>query len=405
MAVTVREKIRGSGIWWVFISHNGIRKSKKIGPDKRLAQEVAKKIEARLVLGDFGLKPDEKVPTFKEYVNGWKGSDGKQNAGWLDRYARLALKASTCRSYENLLKADILPVFGNKRIDEISSRMIGEFVVDKFRAGLRSATVKNLKHCLSSVLQYAHRPDGFISSNPARTVQVPRPEDERPAREPDPFSWEDRQILEDTFKKHYPAYYPFVLTGFRTGLRIGELMALQWGDIDFKNRLIHVTRNITRNKVTSPKSKASVRFVRMTSQLMDELKALRLERKEEKLKMGWAEMPEWIFCNSKGNFIQYSHFVNRVWNKAMEKSGLRRRTPHDMRHTYATLRLSKGDSLAEVSKEMGHGTTGITYSTYYKWLPKESRSDIDELDNLHLSAPYTHPETKKELPEMANSLI
>jgi integrase len=51
-----------------------------------------------------------------------------------------------------------------------------------------------------------------------------------------------------------------------------------------------------------------------------------------------------------------------------------------MRHTYATLRLSKGDSLAEVSKEMGHRSPDITYKTYYKWLPKESRSNIDELD-------------------------
>ena len=64
----------------------------------------------------------------------------------------------------------------------------------------------------------------------------------------------------------------------------------------------------------------------------------------------------------------------------MEKSKLRRRIPHDMRHTYTTLQVSKGDSLAEVSKEMGHSKPDITYRTYYKWLPKESRSDIDELD-------------------------
>ncbi|MFC1816826.1 tyrosine-type recombinase/integrase [Thermodesulfobacteriota bacterium] len=61
----------------------------------------------------------------------------------------------------------------------------------------------------------------------------------------------------------------------------------------------------------------------------------------------------------------YSTFIRLVWNKAMEKSGLLKRTPHDMRHTYATLRLSKGDSLAEVSKEMGHGSPEITFRTYY----------------------------------------
>ena len=55
-----------------------------------------------------------------------------------------------------------------------------------------------------------------------------------------------------------------------------------------------------------------------------------------------------------------------------------------MRHTYATLRLSKGDSLAEVSKEMGHGSPDITYRTYYKWMPKLSVYDIDELDKRML---------------------
>jgi integrase len=68
-----------------------------------------------------------------------------------------------------------------------------------------------------------------------------------------------------------------------------------------------------------------------------------------------------------------------------------------MRHTYATLRLSKGDSLAEVSKEMGHSSSDITYKTYYKWLPRESRTNIDELDNIQPAATYPQPATKKGL--------
>ena len=70
----------------------------------------------------------------------------------------------------------------------------------------------------------------------------------------------------------------------------------------------------------------------------------------------------------------------------MDKSELECRTPHDMRQTYPTLRLSKDDSLAEVSKEMEHGSPHITYQTFYKWLPKKSRSDIDELDGKYEGA-------------------
>lgn len=105
------------------------------------------------------------------------------------------------------------------------------------------------------------------------------------------------------------------------------------------------------------------------------------------MRKGRGNLPEWVFPNNDGGPLNYGNFVNRIWNQAMDKSGLRRRTPHDMRHGYATLRLSKGDSLAEFSKEMGHATTDITYRTYYKWLPKESRPDIDELDGIEVTNP------------------
>jgi integrase len=123
----------------------------------------------------------------------------------------------------------------------------------------------------------------------------------------------------------------------------------------------------------------------MTKQLVDVLKGHRNWMKQEVLRRRWGTLPDWVFCNEHGGSLSYPNSIHRVWNRALEKSDLRRRTPHDMRHTYATLRLSKGDSLAEVSKEMGHASTDITYRTYYKWLPKESRSNIDELDDIDAS--------------------
>ena len=276
-------------------------------------------------------------------------------------------------------------------------------MVGKLQGGLRSQTVRNIKNCLSFILQYVYKPDGYLDSNPARGVLVPKPEDER-VKCADPFTWQDRQTIEDCFKKHFPQYYCFVLTGFRTGLRVGELAALQWKDIDFKNRLIQVTRNVTRGKVTTPKSKSSIRSVRMTKTLVQQLKALLQNRKEEKLRLGWKETPEWVFCNSQGNLIQYSHFVNRVWNRAMQKTGLRRRTPHDMRHTYATLRLSKGDSPAEVNKEMGHASAETTYRTYYKWLSQESRPTSTSWITRNQAQPIRNQKQNKGATKLANPL-
>jgi integrase len=381
MSVKVKEKVKGSGEWWIFIDHQGKRKAKKIG-NKRTAMEAAKKIEAKLTLGDFSLDDGkaQRLPTLKEYVDGWRDGNGESQIGWYEKVAVLSLKHSTYRSYRLIIDLHLIPAFGSKPINEITSRMISDLISKKVKCGIRSTTARNIKNCLSAILRHAVNPDGLIPVNPARDVPIPKPEDERQSKEQDPFTWDERLLIEETFRKDFSTYYPLVICGFRTGLRIGEIIGLQWQDIDFYQKLILVQRNITRGKITSPKSRSSNRHVRMTSQLAEVLKQHKTRMAEKTLKQGWKSKPDWVFTNEDGTPLNYGNFIHRVWNRAMDRSGLRRRTPHDMRHTYATLRLSKGDSLAEVSKEMGHATTEITYRTYYKWLPKESRSDIDALD-------------------------
>jgi len=396
MGVKVKEKVKGSGEWWIFINHNGKRKARKIGRDKRIAQEAAKKIEAKLTLGEMDLEESAKPPTLKEYIDGWSDITGEKQIGWYDKVAVLSLKNSTYRSYRLIIDQTLIPTFGSKPLNEITSRMISDLISKKIKDGLRSSTARNTKNCLSAILRHAVNPDAFIPANPARGVPIPKPEDERQSKEQDPFTWDERTKIEKTFSESYPAYYPLVILGFRTGLRIGEIIGLQWQDIDFFQKLLLVQRNITRCKVTTPKSRSSRRHVRMTAQLIEVLKQHKIRMKEKTLKHGWKSMPEWIFTNEDGTPINYGNFIHRVWNPAMDKSEMRRRTPHDMRHTYATLRLSKGDTLAEVSKEMGHSTAEITYRTYYKWLPKESSSDIDELDTQP-HATQTQPDKKKGL--------
>ncbi len=153
---------------------------------------------------------------------------------------------------------------------------------------------------------------------------------------------------------------------------------LQVGDIDFFNGLVQVQRNISQGRITSPKSKASKRLVRMSPEVAEILKTQIRRVKELRLKNMWDDI-QWLFPNPEGSSYTYSGII-KIWNRAVESSGLRRRTPHDLRHTYATLRLSMGHPLPEVSKEMGHSTTRLTYETYYKWLPSEASSNIAEID-------------------------
>ena len=101
MAVKVRERPKGSGTYWIYIDHQGARKAKKIGKDKRLANEVAKKIEARLVLGDFNLDHDQPSDLFSKYVD-----------TWITVTVPATCKPSTESDYKGLLKNHIHRVAG-----------------------------------------------------------------------------------------------------------------------------------------------------------------------------------------------------------------------------------------------------------------------------------------------------
>jgi integrase len=394
MSATVREKTKGSGVWWVFIRHNGFRKSKKIG-DQAKAEQLATIINGRLAAGDLGVIEDDtegnNTITLKEYLDTWQPD------------SRLFLKYSTRAGYASIIKTHLLPTWGSAPLDQITAPMIKEYLYGQIQGGLSSSTARNIKNCLGAIYRHAVTQDQIVESNPARGVIIPKPEGEGVTRVPSPFSRAERDSFEGKVLEHYPHYYPMIVCGFRTGLRIGELIGLQRGDVNLFDKVILVRHNITNNRKTTPKSKSSVRRVRMTTQLTAIIQKAMKQGKADKLKHGWGQVPEHVFYSPEsGKHINYGNFVYRVWRLALEKAALPHRTPHDMRHTYATLRVSAGHPIAEVSKEMGHSTPNITYRTYYEFLPKESTSDIDILDgemadkNVRDSAPGGTPMAPKE---------
>jgi integrase len=105
------------------------------------------------------------------------------------------------------------------------------------------------------------------------------------------------------------------------------------------------------------------------------------QRKREALEKGWGQPPEWLFYNECGKLIDINNLRNRVFYKALGKAKLRRIRIHDLRHTYATLRISKGDNILDVSKQLGHSSVKITLDTYCHWVPGGKKSEVDELDS------------------------
>jgi len=372
MGVKVREKVKGSGEWWIFINHQGKRKAKKVGRSKKAALDVAKKIEAKLALGDVGAldKKEKEQPTvslFEEYA-----------AKWIEVIVPATCKPSTWGDYDGILKNHVLPVLGKKPVNEISRMMVKNLLMKKVNQGYANSTVVHIKNAVSGVLSIA-LDDEVITANPAHNLgKIFKKQESKLIVEP--YTATELRGLLDTLQKHFPKQYPMFLTMARTGIRYGECLGLQWKDIDFENRFIHIQRGFTKGKIETPKSGQS-RKVDMSLQLTEELKQLLHQRKIDTLKNGWTEMPEWVFVKDNGNPYHES-YSRRIFYKAIEKAGLRKIRIHDLRHTYATLRITKGDNVADVSKQLGHHSVKFTMDIYYHWIPGGNKNEVDGLDDV-----------------------
>lgn len=204
----------------------------------------------------------------------------------------------------------------------------------------------------------------------------------------DRLTAEELTLFLETAEKHFPKHYPFFLFLAKTGMRLGEAIALRWADIDFNSHLIHVRQNIVRGRVTTPKSK-QVRKVDISDHLEEVLKVLKHQRKEEKLKYGWQKIREPVFFNDNLKPYAINNLSKRIVFRLLDKAGLRRIRIHDLRHTYASILLENGASSVYVKEQLGRHSIKITVDLYGHFIPGANRDSVNKLDQLTctLSAP------------------
>lgn len=157
MGVKIREQPKGSGIWYVFISHNGRRKSKKIGRDKALAKQVAKQIEARLVLGDLDLG-EKPAPTFGDYAK-----------DWTEIHVAAQCKETTARSYRGILKKYLLPTWKTVPVKDITRLKVKQYLMGLMNDGVSRPLVRKIQMVISGVLNLAVDAEE-ITANPAQRL-------------------------------------------------------------------------------------------------------------------------------------------------------------------------------------------------------------------------------------------
>jgi integrase len=197
-------------------------------------------------------------------------------------------------------------------------------------------------------------------------------------RRPDPFTADDTQQILTAAEGAYPEWRVFFLVMARTGLRVGECLALQPDDLDLARGTLWVRRTWTRGRLGSPKGNRS-RGVDLTPQTVDALNGWLSVRKAEAAVNGQGA-PAWVFPSPAGGPWDDRWLRWHVWRPLLRRAGLRPRGMHQLRHSYASLLIAAGAHPKYIQAQLGHASIQITMDVYGHLLPGSFARLVNALD-------------------------
>ncbi len=360
---------RKDGRWEARISlPNGKRKSFY----GRTRQEVAQwLVQVRHDLNKGLLVLDERQ-TVGQYLEGWLET------------VRMNLRSSSMRRYREHVRR-IMPVLGYVPLVKLSAQQVQMLYAQLLGEGLSSTTVRHLHMVLHRALKDALRL-GLVQRNVTELVNVPRVAEYRQT----PLTEEQAsRLLEVVVGDRFEALYVLALT---TGMREGELLALQWGDVDFEQGVIQVRQTLRESAqagkkvyvLAEPKSKTSRRQIALTQIALEALHRHHARQAEERLALGpaWDSSLDLVFPNTIGRLTWPWSLVTRSFKPLLKKAGLPDIRFHDLRHTAATMLLSRGVPVKVVSEMLGHANISITLQVYGHVLPHMQQAAADVMDTV-----------------------
>jgi integrase len=338
-------------------------KVESIGPKKK---DAARVLADRLATLHAGTYREIAPTTFGEWAAQWaKGLTG--------------LKPSTASAYRSILRGHLIPAFGDRPLDTIGVADVNAYLAD--REGLTVKTRRNHLALLHKLLGDAVEGDRVAANRLAGSKALRRPKAIREADEApevDILSPEEvNRLLDALTTVAGGASYPLFLTAVCTGMRLGELLALQWQDIDGAGRQIHVRRSVYKGTFYVPKTKRGRRRIDVGAQLLGVLDGLRLARA--------ADAPDaLVFPNAQGGALDPDNLGKRVWERALALAGLRHVKIHSLRHTFASLLIAQGESVKYIQTQLGHASAMMTLNVYGHLFPSEKRTAAARLEESFL---------------------
>ncbi len=325
------------------------------------------KARAALVDADRGVvKPNDAI-LVREHLESWLES------------VKCNVRGRTFAGYESHVRVHITPVIGHIKLVDLTTRHVRDLLVTLlFDKGLSETSVHHVRATLSGALKMAVL-DHELPRNVASLVKIPSTG--RPAFKPEVITPEHaRQIIEAFSGSRLE---PMVMFAAATGLRQGEMLALQWADVDFERREVTVRHSIDvrdgQKVYASPKTKKSRRVLRLSDLAVRALDIRRRHEEEDRAIAGGAwQATDLVFAGRVGG-LRSGTAMTHNFRETLLRRGIEPVRWHALRRVFAAVLLDQGVSLPHIRDLLGHSQIQVTEHYAYT-MPGALRDAIDAVD-------------------------
>jgi integrase len=284
-------------------------------------------------------------------------------ARWLERLETMVAvgerRVRTLESHRYHLDRHLLRELGRRRIATITVEDIAGLIGSLAGDGRAPRTIAGALATLGSILRYALR-RGYITDNPLRRLEA----GERPRPAPRARRALGQDEIARLLAACAPRYRLLIVTALYTGMRISELLALNWADVDFGAGVIHVRAQLSRAhhgvpaRRVPPKTAAAIRDIPLVAQLSALLR-------DQRQTARFADCGDYVFATGNGTPLGHRNVESRALQRAAAAAGLEAVRFHDLRHTFASnLIIDLGLDVAQVSRILGHASVTTTLNIY-----------------------------------------